>query len=931
MVRDLYDLEERIMNFLEKETNLKKSFSLLFIANRVDPKGKMDYASFETILNKLELEGTLYHNADDTWCLFPFEKDIIQGTVKKNEKGTAMVDFPDGRKFLLKPEDAGYLLNGDIITFKPTSKTSGSRTIVDIDKIIKRKNGLVAVRFTRTGNGYLLEPLTTKLSYPICLPERDLEYLENYDELLIKIDELNYAGVLEAELIDRIYSTYNRKEIQKDLSNDSENEEVEYYEDEPEIVEEKEEVVTSPKVRKHVNTPVIEDTSLDTYIKNAKKAKLETQLLDYTVKGILSINRFGEGIVEVNDKKYLLRNDCLGDALNGDEVEIRPSKAKSHGYIVSRVENVIKRKNGYVTVEISQDKKGEITIVPISADLKHKLVLPEDFDKPLVAGDRLVVQIDEEPKDGHYEIKFVRSIGHKDDPDIDVKTIAAENEITIEFTQEQMDEANSLPTSVSPEEKVGRLDYTKKKVFTIDGARTKDRDDALSIEELDNGNYLVGIHIADVTHYIKPGMALWNAIVDRATSVYMTDTVIPMLPHIISNGICSLNPGVDRLTLSCMVELNPQGEVVNFDFKDVVINSDMAMTYDDVNEVLEEGNTPEGYEDYVPELTALNKLSKKLSEKRMERGAVDFSDIESDTEIEYDKNNLAYEFNTKKQRSAEELIENFMLLAGECYANYMMVPTTYRVHEAPDIEPVEEAFKEIKKLGVKVKDVKDVLNGSSLTKVINSIKDKDVRTLAANIILRSMKRARIDVDPTIGHYALAEEKICRFTSPIRRAEDAIAHYQLRKQRDNLYNSETFDSQIEEEYAWIKEESDYITQKQMNADKAEKDAIHLKMAQFIDRHIGATFAARVTSVNQFGIYIKTANGVIGKIDPSDYQDDFLIYDDSTLSYKGRKTGVIVTVGTLLNVIALDTHREYKTINFGVSHQQCKKLVLKKGAA
>ncbi len=943
MDKELFELEKKILNFLSKTCNKKRSFSLLEIADMVDPYNKYEYSAFETILRVLEINGTLYQNEDDSWCLFPNDDNLVQGEVKKNQKGTVLIDTPDGKRYILNPKDAGYLLDKDIITFRPTSKTSGGRLISEVDKIIKRNNGLVVVSYTRSIHGHELTPLTSKITYPICLPEEELEGLDNYDQLLVEIGEVNYAGVIEAKTIRKIQTKKDRKFVHDNLSSNDEYSDVEFKEDVTKV---------NPALKKKVVETVYDSQDIKTYIANADRMKAGLKLANYTVTGVININKYGDGFVEVGEKRYRVKKEFLSDVFDGDTIEIRPSKLNSHGVISSVVESVVERNNGLVIVEVGLGKEGEVVLKSINKNLKHKIVLPEEFDKPLVEGELLLARIGTELKDGNYVMEFVKSIGHKDDPDIDLKQIAAEFEIDMDFSEEELEEANSLPTSVSEEEKQGRVDYTEEKVFSIDGARTKDRDDALSIKKLENGNYSVGIHIADVTHYIKPGMALWNTILSRATSVYMTDTVIPMLPHILSNGILSLKPGVDRLTFSCIVELTPEGEVVNFDFKDTVINSKKAMVYDDVNKILEEDTVPEGYEDFVDELQALNALSHQLSKKRAESGAVDFDDIESDVEIIYDSKNRPIKFVSRKQRSAEKLIENFMLLAGECAANYTILPTTYRVHEHPSEGALEDAMLKLHKLGVKIPglivpkekkgkkkkkgtkvvSVRNVINGSVLSKIIHSIKNTDVRTLASNIILCSMKRARIDVDPEIGHYALAKPKICRFTSGIRRAEDDICHYQIRKQRDVLYDVNDFEEEYDKDIDWIGKEAIHITKKQYNAEKAERAAIQLKMIQAIEPYIGTgeEFLARVTYINEEGIFVRTRSGIVGKIDPKDYADDRLIYDDSTMSYVGKYMGERITVGQDITVTPIDTHREYRTINFGVGVQQVKKLTKKRAA-
>ena len=885
----LLGIEERIKDLLEKESNSGKSFSLLSIAKIIDPKNKLSYTDFEMILRKMEIEGTLFHTEDDEWCLFPHELGFVQCSLSKNSVGEGLINMPDGRKFKLEGAEAATILDGDLVVFKPTNKRSGNRMVADFVKIVKRKNGLVLCEYSEDLAMIGLKTLSTQLGYPVIL-DADINALNNHDKLLVQINDLTYPGVFKAKLIRRV----------------QENEDIQNL----------------------LDTPDIESHAMEVYKQNYERSMDEYKYEDYVIRGILKINKYGEGIVEDENKKvYYIKKENLHEALNGDVVEIRPSKLKSHGRIISVVEDVIERKNGLVVVEVVSNNKGDIDIVPVSYSFEHRLILPKEFDKPLVCGDRFLAKIDLKPKSNKYEIEFVKGLGHKDDPDADIRLIAAEFGIDEAFTEEELAEANAIDDHVLEKEKVGRKDFTKKRVFTIDGARAKDRDDALSIETLDNGNYLIGVHIADVTHYIHPGMALWDAIMDRSTSVYMADTLIPMLPHVLTKGILSLNPGVERLAFSCLVEMSSDGEVINYDFYECVIKSEMAMVYDDVNEILENNNVPDGYEDYVDDLKTLHALSRQLSRQRDARGAIDFDDIESDIEIQYDDQGKPIEFLSKGQRSAEKLIENFMLIAGTCYAEYMMIPTTLRVHEEPDPNALKYGVEKLKKLGVKVKSVDDILNTYSLTKIIHSIKNQDTRTLATNIILSSMKRARIDVDETLGHYALALRKIGRFTSPMRRAEDAIGHWQLKKQKFGRF-SEDFEQDINNDYEWIKVESEHINEKQYNAELAEDAAVCLRMADYINPRLGQFFSARVIYINETGIFVKLKNGVVGKIDPYDYLDDYLIYDDSSLSYVGRMSGKRVNIGDELIVQALDTKREHRVINFGVSREEGKKLVKKR---
>ncbi len=330
------------------------------------------------------------------------------------------------------------------------------------------------------------------------------------------------------------------------------------------------------------------------------------------VHGTLSINKHDEGFITSRDgKKYKVHTNDLNDALDGDIVIIKPTKKMNECHVIGKVDKIIKRKDGLVVVEVTKGDDGDYYLRPFNARLNHPIKINGMSMKPLVEGDRIVVKISELTDNGSYYAGFIKNIGHKDDPDADLKVIAIENSIAIDFSKEALAEADAIPTEVTEEEKVGRLDLTNELIFTIDGAKTKDRDDAVSIKVNENGNYVVGVHISDVTHYVHPGMQLWEEALLRGTSVYMADTVIPMLPHKLSNGICSLNPDVDRLTFSCIMEITPDGEVKTFDFVDSVINSRKAMTYEDVNRIFEDGELPEGYEEFYDDLCLMNQLSKK--------------------------------------------------------------------------------------------------------------------------------------------------------------------------------------------------------------------------------------------------------------------------------------------------------------------------------
>lgn len=675
------------------------------------------------------------------------------------------------------------------------------------------------------------------------------------------------------------------------------------------------------------------------------------------VYGTISINKYGEGIIK-NDKGrvYHVPSDSLGDALDGDTVIVIPKMVKPNDKIIGKVKKIIKRKDGKVLCEVSINNKGEYYLKPIMCNIKGKIVINSMTMNSLVEGDRIQVRISS-PQDGIYYAGFIKVSSHKDDPDRDLKDIATEHKIEIDFSPESMEEVAMIPNKVSLEEMEGRIDCRDEVTFSIDGIKTKDRDDALSIKMLDNGNYRVCVHIADVTHYVYPGMALYKEALERSTSVYMADSVIPMLPHKLSNGICSLNPNEDRLTFSCIMEISPDGEIVNYDFEECVINSDKAMTYNDVNDVLETidkakmngtyvpGEVPEGvledYKPFVKELMMLDSLSKKLNEIKEKRGYTDYGS--NDLGIDFDEDGNPVKFYPDSNGRAGKLIENFMLLAGECAANYLVIPTPYRVHEGPSEDRVEETFELLEKSGIRVignrkkkgtgkeekrgilvKSTSDVVNGKVIQGILKQISDMETRDIVANILVRMMSRARYDTDNK-GHFGLALPKYVQFTSPIRRGEDFVVHRNIKLQKRNEFDY----SKVKEYESMMSSFANHASFKEREADSAERQANVLEMVKYMNEHIGEKFNCRITFLNNRCIFVKTVDGIEGILATSEIFGDTFVYDDERFRYRGRKSKTSLKIGTQLVLTSRESR--YGNVVFGMDEEDVKTLKLtRKGA-
>lgn len=879
----------------------------------------------ERLLDELVLTGDVYVK-NGQYRSFPDELGYVQGQISFNEQNEGFITNDLGQIYYVHPNDLNGALDGDTVILKPSRRMNQDAIVSKVEKIIQRKDGLVACEVIDKKGKKSLNPLS-RLNYPIEISDEELEALSVGDRIFIKIGFPENSRY-KAQLVSFIDKDEEIKTHEAIIPTDDEYT-ITNAGDKDEAIKIISKLLLESKTKKYSFNELLRKLCLikDFSGSTLKEAleELENQGKIYMdkneeycafpaelglVQGVITVSKYDEGFITSQDgKRFKVEYKDMHDALDGDTVIIKPTKKVKQGHIIARVEKIVQRKDGLVVAEVTKNEDGEYILRPFNARLEHEIKINPSSMKPLVEGDRIVIKIDQLSNKDCYYAEFVKNIGHKDDPDSDLKVIAIENNIVIDFSEKALDEAEALPSEVSLEEKEGRLDLTDKLIFTIDGAKTKDRDDAVSIEMADNGNYIVGVHISDVSHYVHPGMQLWEEALMRGTSVYMADTVIPMIPHKLSNGICSLNEGVDRLTFSCIMEVTPQGKIVKYDFVDSIINSRKAMTYEDVNTIFEDGQMVEGYEECFDALDLMRKLSAKLEKVKEKRGYVNFGS--NDLEIEMDENGNPLEFRPKEQKTAEKIIENLMLLANECYANYMIIPAPLRVHESPDEEKVEEAFEMLDKSGIKVRATHDITNGKIIQQILSQIEDMDERSVAANIILRAMKRARYDVE-RIGHFGLGLQNYGHFTSPIRRAADLRGHYNLRMQRDNTFNIKDFDEFHETMEAFCQ----HISRKERNADQAERDANEFEMIKYMMSHIGEKFNAHVTYISSKVIFVKTEQGIDGRIYPDDIEGDKFVFNDSTLSFNGRKTKKKIKIGSNLVLTALEADRDFGSISFGI---------------
>ena len=628
-------------------------------------------------------------------------------------------------------------------------------------------------------------------------------------------------------------------------------------------------------------------------------------------KGILRMNKKGFGFVEVSgeEEDIFVAPDNINKALNNDTVIVEILNKNSGEKREGRIVKTLERDLSTIVGEI-YFKKDKGYIIPDDKKLDIQLEIDRDKSHGAVDGHKVVVKILRNITRNRYKGEVVRIIGHKNDPGVDILSIVCKYEINDTFPEEVIEELDSIPEEVREQDKKGRKDLTDVTIFTIDGDDTKDIDDAISIEKLKNGNYKLGVHIADVSYYVKEGSPLDKEAMDRGTSVYLVDRVIPMLPHKLSNGICSLNPGVERLAISCVMEIDNNGKTVDYEIFPSIIKSRLQMTYKKVNQVIEKNEIPEGYEPFVNDLKLMDELSQIIRRAKINRGYIDF-DVD-EAKIIVDENCHPTDIVLRNRGRGENLIEDFMIQANECVAThifYMDLPFIYRVHEYPKEEKIRDFISFIQSLGYTVKfNTKDI-SPKAIQNLINQLKDKKEFKVLSSLLLRNMQKA-IYLPQNLGHYGLASKCYTHFTSPIRRYPDTTVHRLL---RTYLFNDDMSNQTInkwQEKLVYIAENSSF---KERESVECEREVEDMKMAEYMEDHIGEEYKGIISGVTNFGMFIQLDNLVEGLIHVNDMKDYFS-FDEVTQSLIGERTKEKFTLGDEVLIKVKAASKEAKTIDF-----------------
>lgn len=640
---------------------------------------------------------------------------------------------------------------------------------------------------------------------------------------------------------------------------------------------------------------------------------------DMYFSGQIDIHKKGFAFVKIDEEReFYVSENNIKDAYNKDTVLIEkiPSKGtKEEGKVIK----ILKRGQLKFVGEVRKGKRD--FYVEVDDSHFHKPIFVDKAHMHgAVIGHKVVVEI----KTYKPQIKgtILSVIGHKNDPGIDILSIVYAHDVDIDFPKEVYEQINNIDDEIDEVDLSHRVDLRDEVIVTIDGDDAKDLDDAISLKKLNNGNYQLGVHIADVSYYVEEGSPLDKEALKRGTSIYLVDRVIPMLPHKLSNGICSLNPHVDRYAISCIMEINDQGDVVNHDIKPTVIHSSYRMTYTNVNKILDGDQALiKEYDEVVGMFYLMQELALILRNKKYSRGAIDF-DV-NEAKVLVDNNGKAVDVVLRERGESDKIIEEFMLKANETVAQHfkwMDIPFIYRVHEHPKLKKLQQFVAVIKPLGYSIKGSLEKVYPKELNAILEASKDTKEHSIIATLLLRSMQKARYDAE-CLGHFGLSDEYYTHFTSPIRRYPDLLVHRLIRtylfEERYDLVNH------YQEIIPYLAEQS---SSRERIAIDVEREVTDMKMAEYMSEHIGEEYEGVISSVTSFGFFVELENTVDGLVHITNLLDDYYHYDEQRMMLKGESTGNTYSLSDKVKVRVTTVSKKEGTIDFELVSQ--KKRIQKK---
>ncbi|MBA4537076.1 ribonuclease R [Bacillus aquiflavi] len=605
----------------------------------------------------------------------------------------------------------------------------------------------------------------------------------------------------------------------------------------------------------------------------------------------------------------------MNNAMHGDTVLVRVATTSSgqrrEGTVIRIIERGVQE---IVGTYVESTHFG--FVIPDDKKLVNDIFIPKSASKGAVEGHKVVVKLTTYPDSRKSaEGEVIHILGHKNDPGVDILSIIYKHGLPLEFPDEVLAQAMETPDEITDNDLTNRRDLRNEVIVTIDGADAKDLDDAVTVTKLDNGHFKLGVHIADVSYYVTEGSPIDKEAFERGTSVYLVDRVIPMIPHRLSNGICSLNPKADRLTLSCVMEIDGKGEVVQHEIFQSVIKTTERMTYSDVNKILvdRDESVRTRYESLVPMFELMDELAKILRKKRMKRGAIDFDFKEA--QVLVDDEGKPTDVIIRERSVAEHLIEEFMLAANETVAqhfHWLDVPFIYRIHEDPKEEKLSRFFEFITNFGYIVRGTANSVHPRALQEIIEAVRGKSEEMVVSTVLLRSMQQAKYDPE-SLGHFGLSTKFYTHFTSPIRRYPDLIVHRLIRTYLIEGRLDEAMRARWEADLPEIAEHSSKMERRAVDG---ERETDEMKKAEFMADKIGEEYDGIISSVTNFGMFVELPNTIEGLVHVSYMTDDYYHYDERHYAMIGERTGNVFRIGDEITVRVIDVNLDEYSIDFEI---------------
>ena len=652
-------------------------------------------------------------------------------------------------------------------------------------------------------------------------------------------------------------------------------------------------------INKLVIQGLIHETKKQKYLLMEHCASLHT--------GKITITKNGYGFLLQDEEDIYIAKDNLNGAIEEDIVLVDTftRNEKIEGKVLRILERNLTKVIGTIVIE---NDKPTLKLDDKKLDIIVKL---ENHFSNLVDGHKVLVELTKQISEKKFHGVITKIIGHINDPDIDILSIAYKYGIELEFSEEVQKELENISEEVREIDKIGRVDLTSEMIYTIDGDDTKDIDDAISIKK-ENDIYELGVHIADVTYYVKPNTALYNEAYKRGTSSYLADKVLPMLPHELSNGICSLNPNVERLAISCVMKIDKNGKIIDYDIFPSVIKSNKQMTYKCVNKILEENIIPEGYEEYKDNLLIMQELAYILRKRKIQKGYIEFNIPEA--KIVQDETGKCINVIKREQRSGEKLIEDFMIAANETVATHiynMGLPFIYRVHGTPKTEKITDFINLLKQLNINVSTKNIDTSSKGMQDLLKEIDGRKEAPILSSMLLRSMQKAIYSTD-NIGHFGLALRNYTHFTSPIRRFPDTTVHHLL---RTYLFNKQIDNETIDYYSRFLIEVAENTSEREQNAVSAEREVVDMKMAEYMENHIGEEYEGIITTVTNFGFFVELPNLIEGLVHISSLKG-YYNYVPEMLSLVSNDKKNKYRIGDMVKIKVTNAVKEIPAIDFEV---------------